>query len=162
MKCDACRGKLDSRIGVYQYAESGLANVFLLGVEILSCPRCEDGGSAMIPNIVELHEAIAQDLAIKPQSLKPEEIRFLRTHLGFASGVFARVIGVDPSTVSRWEKGKEAMGLQSERLLRTLILSMAGPFRDYDSLERMASKKAGIPTKIQLKNQNGHWKKKAA
>jgi hypothetical protein len=54
------------------------------------------------------------------------------------------------------------MGMLSEKLLRTLILSKVGPFRDYESLEKMASKKPGIPKRIQFENDDGTWIKRAA
>lgn len=73
-----------------------------------------------------MHELIAEIIAYKKHRLLPEEIRFLRVHLGFSSKAFAEFIGVTPETITRWEKGKLDIKETSEKFLRVLIISKKG------------------------------------
>src|SRR5262249_21357158 len=76
-------------------------------------------------------------VASKPERLSPEEIRFLRTHLEWSGAEFAEHFDVTPQTVSRWECGKQDMGVVAERLLRLCVLSK-DPNEDYSVLKEIA------------------------
>lgn len=60
----------------YRYAESGLPNIILLGIEVLKCPEC---GSivARIPDVSGLHRAIASYVTKLDRRLVPAEMTFL-------------------------------------------------------------------------------------
>jgi DNA-binding transcriptional regulator YiaG len=90
----------------HHYIECGLRNVWLLGVDVFEClnSECNDEG-VIVPQLDQLHDAIARKVASQEQKLLPQEIRFLRTYLGFSGADFARYISVSPETVSRWENG---------------------------------------------------------
>src|SRR5437764_1043651 len=107
MKCPTCRkADLETRVVNHRYSESGLDNVVLNGIEIRRCPNCGEE-LVSIPRIEELHQKIATDLISKPGRLSPGEIRFLRRWLGWSGTDFAKMMGVDPATVSRWESSEK-------------------------------------------------------
>ena len=77
--------------------------------------------------------------------------------MGFSGTDFAKVMGVTPETVSRWEKGTVDMKEASDRLLRVLVLSKSGPFREYEELKVYASISSKTPVKRVFKLQRSHW-----
>lgn len=131
MKCAECRATMKRTVSDYRYTACGLQNIILKNIEIFVCPKCRQD-EIVIPNIEQLHNLIATATASQPSRLLSEEIRFLRSHLGFSGVNFARAIDVSPESVSRWETGKEKMSLSLERFLRTLALYRFGPFRNYE------------------------------
>jgi DNA-binding transcriptional regulator YiaG len=74
-----------------------------------------------IPQIEDLHRAVAHALLRKPTRLTSEEIRYLRTYLGWSSMALAAHMGTTPETVSRWEHGATPIGKTADRLLRLLV-----------------------------------------
>lgn len=163
MKCITCGGKVKIRRDHhYHYTESGLNNVFLNGILIHNCvvPTCGEEAYE-IPRIGELHSILAGTLATQEAKLSPEEIRFLRTHLGFSGVDFARHIGVTPKTVSCWENGKENMGATSERLLRVMIIANRKRFYDYAAMDAMATKEAQGAERMIVHAESG-WEEEVA
>ena len=159
MKCIQCGSNMkEDKSGLFPYASCGLSNVYLKGIHFQKCSNKECGEEEVaIPNIEGLHELLAQNVASQKNILRPEEIRYLRTHLGFSGADFAKVMGVTPETVSRWEKGTVNMKEASERLLRVLVLSKSGPFREYEDLKVYASISSKAPVKRVFKLQRSHW-----
>ena len=151
------------KIDRYHYIECGLSQIFLRGIETLICQNsgCADKIVA-IPNIEKLHELIADEIAVQKNKLLPEEIKFLRKYLGFSGRDFGKKIGVSSETVTRWERGKLNMKEAVERLLRVLILSKAGPFIDYEDLEKFATTKRSTPLKRSFKISKKIWVTDAA
>lgn len=141
MKCLMCGHEMKKeKPEAYHYIACGLSKVYLKGVEILACANPDCGEEELIiPNIEKLHDLLAHEIASQKHKLLPEEIKFLRTHLGFSGVDFAKKMGVSPESVTRWEKGQVNMKESVEKLLRVLILTKAGPFRDYEVLESFAS-----------------------
>ena len=96
-----------------------------------------------------------------PGRLGPREIRFLRKNLGLSSTEFAIKVGVDKATVSRWERVDEptAMGGQTERLLRVLVMSEK-PVESY-GLDELAVKE---PKTMKMRFASGRsgWRPHAA
>ena len=159
MKCIQCGSNMkEDKSGLFSYVSCGLSNVYLKGIHFHKCLNKECGEEEVaIPNIEELHELLAQNIASQKNILRPEEIRYLRTHLGFSGADFAKVIGVTPETVSRWEKGTVNMKEASDRLLRVLVLSKSRPFREYEDLKVYASISSKTPVKRVFKLQLSHW-----
>jgi len=116
---------MKSRRQNYKYAESGLTNVTLTGVEVRHCPQC-GYDEVVIPRMAQLHRILAEAVARKPGRLIPEEVRFLRQFLGWSGVEFARAFGVAPETVSRWEHGAGTPSTAAEKLLRLLALISQG------------------------------------
>jgi putative zinc finger/helix-turn-helix YgiT family protein len=158
-KCAMCGSKMNKTMdSSFHYTNCGLPKVFLKGILTHKCTNKNCGEEEItIPNIEELHQVIASKIASQVNKLQPEEIRFLRTHLGFSGIDFAESIGVSPETVSRWEKGSVNMKEASERFLRVLILSNIGPFRNYDELKEYASKSSKTISKHCFKIYQSHW-----
>ena len=122
-------------VPAYRYTESGLPNVVLHGVTRFECPNGH-GGAVSIPRLAGLQRVLARAVASEPARLEGAEIRFLRKHLGWSGVDFARTMGVDPATVSRWENDKEPMGPVAERLLRLMAMRDL-PVEEYPT-ERLA------------------------
>jgi len=133
--------------------------VVLENVEVRRCSSCGDE-EVVIPNIEGLHKAIAGLLAEKPAKLSPQEVRFLRTYLGYSSVDFARVMGVTAETVSRWERVDQphSMGETAERFLRYMAVCCC-PISDYglDKLVfRREEKDTGVLQRVR-QSAGGAW-----
>lgn len=114
--CPNCNQNGEIRIGRYHYTESGLRNVWLVGVEIFECDCGER--FAFIPCAQELHKLIAEIFLKKEDQLSGREIRFLRKHMGLKAKDFAKQIGVRNVTVSRWEQEITIPPEPIDRLIR--------------------------------------------
>ena len=121
-KCYVCGKSLEIiKDKPYEYTECGI-DVMLLGVTQYRCESCGEEYAA-IPSPAKLHKAIGLDICkTKKALLLPEEIKFLRKELNLKAKDLARSLGVDDSTVSRWENGKKQIGEGSDRLIRALYL----------------------------------------
>lgn len=165
MKCFECQTEMESRVGSYAYKECGLPNVTLQNITLRKCPSCGEE-EAVIPRVLALHQAIAEQVSKKPERLTPPEIRFLRTHLGWSGADFARIFSVTPATVSRWETGTSTMGLVQEKLLRLCIaLVQQGelqPVEDYwlEHLPEFGSLKKKAARLFMMVEQE-HWQASA-
>lgn len=101
----------------FRYLDSGLSNVYLVGIRYFVCRECE-AVAAEIPGVKQLLSLIARDLVEKPKALAPEEIRFLRKRLHKKQADFAREIGVRPETLSRFETGETTANERTDKLIR--------------------------------------------
>ena len=86
--------------------------------DVTVCPYCRD--EIKVPRIEQLHRSLAMAVIRRPGRLTPHEIRFLRKWRGWSGADFARTMGVDRATVSRWESvdSPQVMGPVADRLLR--------------------------------------------
>lgn len=159
-RCPVCgKGALEIRREPRRYGRG--IDVILMDLEVRHCQTCGEEFE-VIPNIERLHEAIARDLAKSGHRLRAGEVRFLRTHLGYSSADFARVMGVSPETVSRWEsKGApKRMALSAERLLRLMVLQNE-PVRSYD-LEVAGASEEPASEPLRLRVTHDRWEPAAA
>lgn len=101
------------------YKESGLDNVYLEDVEIYSCPSCNEE-LVSIPAVPELHSLIGKHLIEKKSLLSGKEIRFLRKNAGLSAKRFSKKMGVNNSTMSRWENGEQKLTSSNDRLIRLI------------------------------------------
>lgn len=124
MKCPNCGKEMRSKVRDYEYVESGLKDVVLRNIKVHECLRC---GELLpeISNVKQIHKWIAEYLLTKKTPLTGEEFRFLRKAMRKGAKELAPLLGVHPVTISRWENNKEAIGPQSDRLIR--VLFVAGP-----------------------------------
>jgi putative zinc finger/helix-turn-helix YgiT family protein len=124
MKCHECNKDMKEAKENYFYKESGLNNVVL---ENISVYRCECGEYlASIPAIIGLNSIIALNLIKKKTFLKGEEIKYLRKNAGLNAKLFAEYIGVDKSTLSRWENNKQSIDKSNDRLIRFVYANIKG------------------------------------
>lgn len=161
-KCLLCGGEMTTRREDHTYEAAGLAGVVLQGVPVSRCRRCREVEIG-IPMIEGLHRTIAAALVGKATRLAPEEIRFLRKHIGLSSTEFARHMGTTPEAVSRWENGRAQMGPVADRLLRAMIV-MNEPLKDYTiGRLREIGRGAGAPVRITLRPAGSRgWRPAAA
>jgi putative zinc finger/helix-turn-helix YgiT family protein len=121
MKCVRCGSQTTTRYERRRH-DVGLDNDVM--VDNVRVDHCDGCGEEYIgfKRIEDLHKALAETVARKSTQLTPKEIRYLRTWLGYSSADFAREIGVERATVSRWEGGQQRMGTTAERMLRLMTL----------------------------------------
>ncbi len=118
MKCSICGHKMKEVRRDHHYAECGLDQVWLIGVSQFECPQGHT--DVLIPDPVGLHRLIA--LKLIARSLSGKGVRFLRKEMGLTTQVFADLVNVDRTTVSRWENGLEPIGKSSDALIRLIFL----------------------------------------
>lgn len=155
-KCRDCgQGEMRESVENIPYSTSGLDGITLEGVRVRRCSHCGTQ-DVTIRAVAMVQKRIALTLAEKKEKLTPPEIRYLRKYLGLSSSDFARKMGVDPSTVSRWESIQEpqSMSTQAERLLRLMVL-YERPVDDYP-LEEMATLDAK-PSRMRLSQSGSGW-----
>ena len=124
-KCYIC----DGNIGVikdepYHYAESGIDNVWLIGVLQYKCKKCNET-YVEIPHINELHLLIGKNIVCKKAQLTGLEVKFLRKEIGIKSKEMAAALSIAPETYSRWENGKQAMAACHDKSLRMMYVMNA-------------------------------------
>jgi putative zinc finger/helix-turn-helix YgiT family protein len=118
--CKKLRKRKASLEQPYHFIESGLDNVFLVGITVGTCIQCAEQ-IPEIPNISQLHDKIAETLVTKPAPLLGTEIRFLRKNLALLARDFAKYLDTTPVSISRWENG-ETVGKENDKLIRYFYL----------------------------------------
>ena len=161
MKCGRCGGPMKTATENYLYRECGLTTVTLVGIEVGRCRHCGEH-EAVIPKIEQLHRIIALTTARKVPRLAPEEIRFLRKHLGWSGGEFAAHLGVSAETVSRWENGGATMGPVAERLLRLAALTRDPATGDSLTILKEVARERPAARPFQVSLTRGVWSARAA
>jgi len=100
----------------YYFTDSGLDNVYLVGVQYYRC-TCGDI-VADIPAIRQLLSLIARDVIEQPFSLCGSEVRFLRKRLHMKQIDFAKQLGVEVETLSRIENGHVPPSERTDKFVR--------------------------------------------
>lgn len=122
----------------YQYRESGVDYVYLIGVIQYECTCGEQ--YVEIPRINELHLLIGKHIVCKKELLSGEEVRFLRKELGMKSKDMAAALSMEPETYSRWENSKQDIAACHDKALRMMYVMSASEkvgkvlSRDFQSL----------------------------
>lgn len=124
MKCFQCNSETKNTVETYHYKESGLDNVYLENIDVYRCTCGEYYVS--IPAVTELNTLIAMNIINKKAFLTGSEIRYLRKNAGLSATDFAEFIGVNKSTLSRWENDKQTLDKSSDRMIRLFYLSFKG------------------------------------
>ena len=120
IKCPECDKLIPSSVSKHKYTESGLENVYLENINIYEC-AC----GLSIPSIFRvgrLNDLRAEKLLSKPALLDGNEIIFLRKNIPMSSTIFARMIGVDKTTFSKWENERQLHREANDRLIRLLYM----------------------------------------
>ena len=104
----------------YHYTECGLKNVYIDGLHFAN----DDGEEAIvIPNIQALHWLIAKEV-IESQSIDGDEIRFLRTEMGYTPKQLAEELEIAERTLKSMENGKTKIKANVDLKLRKLGFSL--------------------------------------
>lgn len=105
---------------MYHYIESGLKYIWLInGFQQVTL----DGEMyTSIDDMHGLHQLIGKTLAVQPNQLRNDEIRFLRTEINMSQKSLGTLLGVDVQTVARWEKGQTRIPRTADVTLRALYL----------------------------------------
>ena len=157
MKCVMCENNkiLKSRRITIKYKECGLDNVTLIGLEGFKCSLCGEEYFSY-GDQEKLHTLIAQALITKKSRLKADEIRFLRTYLGYSGSYFAKLTGYSKEAVSRFENNKTNPSLSFDRLVRSLVANKL-PDRQYNLHDMWLSQKGPSMKRIEINSQKGKW-----
>lgn len=120
--CDLCGGQTEVLSNqIYHYKESGLDNVYLENIEVRECKQCKEK-SAIIPRIMQVHKLMALAITLSDTPLNGKEVRFIRTELGYKIKDWAKLLKVSDATVVCWEKSSQAIGAQSDALIRLCFI----------------------------------------
>ncbi len=109
----------------YHYVNSGLSNVYLVGIRYSVCKTCELQ-SAEIPAVKRLLTAIARTIVGKPSSLSGEQVRFLRKRIGKKSTDFASMVSMTPQRYSDLEAGRDKIAPDRDKLVRLIYKILSG------------------------------------
>jgi DNA-binding transcriptional regulator YiaG len=101
----------------YQFLDSGLSNVYLVGIRYWTCSEC-NRQAAEIPALEQLMSVIAKTVVMKPALLSGEEIRFLRKRIGKKAIDFAAYINKTPEHLSKLENDQLPLQEDSDKLIR--------------------------------------------
>jgi len=141
----------------YQYKESGLDNVFLVGNgwSIVSSPS---GPQLKIKDIEDLHQAIGNILVEKKKNLNGKELRFLRQEMLLSQANLAKLLEVTEQTVHRWETGKADIPKPAESLIRFLYRGQFAQMEIRQALERLADLEDQVDGQDYIaKKHNNRW-----
>jgi DNA-binding transcriptional regulator YiaG len=128
-ECSSCGAPAKVVRGKYRFVESGLPNVSLVGVKLVKCSKCRKV-DPVIQDMKGLMQALALAVIEKPWKLSGTEIRYLRKYLNMTAAEFADHVGVDKTTISKWENDHDSVGDPSDRLIRALALTMGDGLKD--------------------------------
>lgn len=132
MQCPSCDSKksMKSEVIVHKFKESGLDNIILNGAKQYRCSQC---GEVLFDfgDVNQLNRLIANTILRKKELLTGQEIRFLRTHIGYSSEMFARILGLDKTSLSRIENNRSKVSAQVNMAVRFAVAGKMAD-RDYD------------------------------
>jgi len=129
MVCSNCGNEATRTIGVYPFKECGLNNVTLIGVYLIECPSCGNV-DPIIPDVNDLMRALAWYVSTQRFRLTGEDVRFLRKYLKMTGVEFANLLGVDNTTLSKWENHADPIGTANERLIRSVALAIGDGLKE--------------------------------
>ncbi len=108
------------KIKGYHYTECGLKNVYIEGLPVIN----DDGKEIIqIPNIQELHWLIAK-VILESKSMNGDEIRFLRTEMGYTPEELSEQLNMALRTLKSIENGKTKIKEEIDLKIRQLGFSM--------------------------------------
>jgi putative zinc finger/helix-turn-helix YgiT family protein len=120
----------------YHFLDSGLPNVYLIGVKYWVCAKC-GAQSAEIPAPEQLMNVIGESVVMKPGILTGQEIKFLRKRAGKKAADFAALINKTPEHFSKLETGTLPLQEPTDKLIRLTYGLLS---QDKDLLARISPK----------------------
>jgi DNA-binding transcriptional regulator YiaG len=147
----------------YHFVDSGLLNVYLVGVRYWTCRTC-GAQAAEIPAPEQLMDVIAEILVMKPGLLSGPEIKFLRKRAGKKASDFAQLIGRTPEHLSKLETGALPVTEPLDKLIRLsygLLSPKTGLVQKISSKTEDWLKSIGPgkkpPARIKIQKSTGSW-----
>ncbi len=125
-----------TRARPYHFVDSGLPNIYLIGVKYRVCRKCA-AQAVEIPTPVKLMNVIAEAIVMRPGILSGPEIRFLRKRAGKKAADFAAMISNTPEHFSKLETGALPLQEATDKLIRLTYGLLSG---DADLLPKIAAK----------------------
>jgi YgiT-type zinc finger domain-containing protein len=98
-------------------------DVFSTKVPALVCPECGEAEVAL-SDAVAYEREVAQELAMNGP-VTGAAFQFMRKSLVLRAADLAALLGVSPTTISRWENDKEPVNRQAFVLVGSLVLDRA-------------------------------------
>ena len=127
----------------YCFVESGLDNVFLVGVQY----RVDgDQQSADIPSVDDLLKEIARVIVTQADALTGEELRFVRKSMGLPAKRLAEALDVLDTTFSKYENGHMPFPLALSKLVRLIYVIVSSD-----------AQLTGQATRISLAGKEKRW-----
>ena len=147
----------------HHYTECGLQNVFIEGLK----PCIDDDGDEVftIPAINELHRVIAHGIVSHEHGMSGDELRFLRTEMGYTQAELALLVHYDKQSIGRWERGEFDIESAAEAIIRRLAIEKLSLkiSSGIDELSRMSVPSVKTqPINIKKTNKNGSYELLAA
>lgn len=111
-------------MSIHHYTECGLRNVFIDGLDVV----LDDDGDEIvtIPAVNELHRVIAQGIVTHKHGISGDELRFLRTEMGYTQAELASVVHHDKQSIGRWERSEYELDSAAETIIRRLAIEKLG------------------------------------
>jgi DNA-binding transcriptional regulator YiaG len=109
----------------YHFLDSGLPNVYLVGVKYWVCGKC-GAQSAEIPAPEQLMNVIGESVVMKAGILTGPEIKFLRKRVGKKAADFAALINKTPEHFSKLETGGLPLAESTDKLIRLTYGLLSG------------------------------------
>lgn len=104
----------------HHYIECGLKNVFIDGLEVV----IDDDGDEIItiPAVNELHRVIAVGIISHSHGISADELRFLRTEMGYTQSELGALVHHDKQSIGRWERSEFDIDSSAEAIIRRLAI----------------------------------------
>lgn len=157
MYCTGCPNKkpIKPRKVTWKFDQAGLKNVILKGVSEYRCPECGELAYSF-GDLFQLNSMIADILLTKKRPLTGAEIRFLRKHIGYSGKYFAKVLGIDHTTLSRIENDQQKAGVALDRHIRASVFAKS-PDRHYDLHDAILNQPSDYKKDIVLRARKNRW-----
>lgn len=126
-RCPVC-GSGDVRVespSTYEYENSGLSNVVLMGQGIVRITHCESckNVTTVVRAEQQLLQVIGLGLLQRPPGITGEELRYLRGLFEMTQTDLAKSLGLPRrETVAEWEKKKRVFSTPRDEITPRLIL----------------------------------------
>jgi len=119
MKCWKCNSSDIKVERIEKAAATYTPDLVIDGVERVTCNTCGEVVESWWQS-ESLDDLIRRTLVEKPRALSPGELKSLRKSAHPIAQDFAKMIGVTPEIVSKWENAKAPIPTPIDRLVRTL------------------------------------------
>jgi transcriptional regulator with XRE-family HTH domain len=140
-KCSKCRHNMTLKTVPYSIQIDHDGKKYSVAIPELIVPACENCGAIVIDD--EAERIITSAFHFTAHLLTPDQIREGLDQKGLSQNRLAELLGVSPSTVSRWVTGSQVQQRSFDRFMRAVFLDI--PVDGIvDFLEWRARTEAGI------------------